>query len=335
MFSRRTRCQRFIVSGWLLRGYSHDIPIHLAAKNAKNVRTAFLIILFPLTWEDEERLGYSRNTTKQRQIVKNTTPTTMKHAEKPTRPLTAYNLFFHDDKVRLEKECTSGTKLKYTQVAKLVAARWKSLDRDEKNFYEQLAAKDKRRFALEMVQWKLQQEMEAENTTNNVENTSRQASQRSISENIIGRTMNEHCDFPRSIDSSPSPSPCSSSDSLVRFLRCTPEAERKLTMLFQMLSHYFGVPIEFLPKKHDFNDIACWIRKHPLVQQKLRWILQARDKQQKTHRNHDDNDPLRRMVTSTPTDKQMCRTKYERTLDGFKPEDILLLEDLFNITVRR
>mmetsp|Transcript_14186 Transcript_14186/g.27166 ORF Transcript_14186/g.27166 Transcript_14186/m.27166 type:complete len:278 (-) Transcript_14186:101-934(-) len=269
-----------------------------------------------------------------REELKVTTASVTKHAEKPSRPLTAYNLFFHDEKLRLEKECPSGSKLKYTQVAKVVAARWRGLNQDEKAFYEQLAAKDKRRFALETIQWRMQQEANYDISGT----TSEQPQLHPVQTKPVPPTMHPHYDFPL-----PASSPSSSSDALVGFLKRTPDAERKLAALFQILSKCFGITPMISSTNQNLDDLVNWLRVNPNVHQKLGWILQThRQRQQnsnlQSHNNNDvliqaqhSNDPQRRMATTRPITQQMGRSYYDQTLDGFNPEDVPLLEDLFGI----
>uniref|UniRef100_A0A7S3P9J4 HMG box domain-containing protein n=1 Tax=Amphora coffeiformis TaxID=265554 RepID=A0A7S3P9J4_9STRA len=269
-----------------------------------------------------------------REELKVTAASVTKHAEKPSRPLTAYNLFFHDEKLRLEKECPSGSKLKYTQVAKVVAARWRGLNQDEKAFYEQLAAKDKRRFALETIQWRMQQEANYDISGT----TSEQPQLHPVQTKPVPPTMHPHYDFPL-----PASSPSSSSDALVGFLKRTPDAERKLAALFQILSKCFGITPMISSTNQNLDDLVNWLRVNPNVHQKLGWILQThRQRQQnsnlQSHNNNDvliqaqhSNDPQRRMATTRPITQQMGRSYYDQTLDGFNPEDVPLLEDLFGI----
>ena len=80
--------------------------------------------------------------------------------QKPSRPLSAYNLFFHDERQRIQEEVltTTGKKAQFTEVSKLVGSRWRSLSTQDKKYYQALAAKEKRRFALAILNWQIQQE---------------------------------------------------------------------------------------------------------------------------------------------------------------------------------
>ena len=79
---------------------------------------------------------------------------------KPKRARSAYNYFFHDERKRLQEMHqgeNNGRKASYAAISKLVAARWKLISSQDKLHYESLAAKDKYRFGLEMIQWKTHQ----------------------------------------------------------------------------------------------------------------------------------------------------------------------------------
>ena len=81
--------------------------------------------------------------------------------KKPTRPLTAYNLFFHDQRQLIQEEmlATTGNKAHFTEVTKIVGSRWRQLGQEDRLHYKKLAAKDKQRYAVELVEWKIQQEI--------------------------------------------------------------------------------------------------------------------------------------------------------------------------------
>ena len=72
---------------------------------------------------------------------------------KPRRPRTAYNLFFRQARKIIQHEHfqETGKKATYVHLSQMVSSKWKNLDKHEKAFYEELAAKDKRRYALELV----------------------------------------------------------------------------------------------------------------------------------------------------------------------------------------
>ena len=90
-----------------------------------------------------------------------------KPSNKPSRPLTAYNYFFHDERQRLQERLfkANGQRPTYTQISRLVGASWKKISPDNKAYYDTLAMKDKRRYALELVEMKSMQEGQANSST--------------------------------------------------------------------------------------------------------------------------------------------------------------------------
>ena len=79
---------------------------------------------------------------------------------KPRRARSAYNYFFkaHLAEVQAAILAKTGKKGSYSQVSKAVAQAWKKVPAREKVHYHNLAAQDKRRYGLELVQWQLEKE---------------------------------------------------------------------------------------------------------------------------------------------------------------------------------
>jgi HMG (high mobility group) box len=99
-----------------------------------------------------------------------------KPKDKPNRPLSAYNLFFRkeralllgDDADKAEQEKgkkrvhrkTHG-KIGFAQMARIIGAKWKTLPEEEKSEFEEVAGKEKKRYAEELAGWKEEQKRKA------------------------------------------------------------------------------------------------------------------------------------------------------------------------------
>ncbi len=85
-------------------------------------------------------------TTKQRKPTKN---------EKPSRPLSAYNVFFKEERVKWLAESSDNTtnQQKFTQLGYEMGQRWKKLSAAEKLKYEKIAQEDVKRYQKEMEQY--------------------------------------------------------------------------------------------------------------------------------------------------------------------------------------
>jgi hypothetical protein len=82
---------------------------------------------------------------------------------KPKRPLSAYNWFFHSERqnilndtpIRKEgKPRRSHGKIGFADLARSIAAKWKSLSKEDRAVYDEKATKDKDRYLREMEEWK-------------------------------------------------------------------------------------------------------------------------------------------------------------------------------------
>ena len=93
--------------------------------------------------------------------------------KKPKRSLSAYNIFFQNERKRLlsslpvpqdsNKPKKSHGKIGFADMARTIAAKWKTLNDNDKLEYEILAAQDTQRYEREMAVWKkleMKREME-------------------------------------------------------------------------------------------------------------------------------------------------------------------------------
>lgn len=83
--------------------------------------------------------------------------------DKPRRPLTSYNIFFKEQRRMILSEMPtrpegkprrSHGKIGFAELARLIASRWKAVDKDTRKYFDDLAAKDKVRYQNEMAVWK-------------------------------------------------------------------------------------------------------------------------------------------------------------------------------------
>jgi hypothetical protein len=88
--------------------------------------------------------------------------------DKPKRPLSSYNLFFQNERKEIlratpEREGVkprrSHGKIGFADLARNIAANWKSIDPESRSHFNKLAAKDKERYKSEMDEWKKKQEL--------------------------------------------------------------------------------------------------------------------------------------------------------------------------------
>lgn len=69
----------------------------------------------------------------------------------PTRPLSAYNIYFGEIRNDVKK---SQENLSFGEIGKLIARRWKDLSVEEKRLYEERAGQDRQRYINEMKQYR-------------------------------------------------------------------------------------------------------------------------------------------------------------------------------------
>ena len=116
--------------------------------------------------------------------------------DKPKRPLSAYNIFFKEERARLlsgdganvgSDQRTANGKIKFENLAKIISGRWQSLESEKMAYYKAGAATDLERYRKEMAAWKLkkQQQDDSEEVSSVEEN--------SETGNIS--TTNQHSEF--------------------------------------------------------------------------------------------------------------------------------------------
>jgi len=79
---------------------------------------------------------------------------------KPRRPRSGYNFFFKEQAPKISAMILreNGKKGTYTQLSAAVSKQWNETDRKTRAYYQSLAVQDKRRYGLDLVQWRIQQE---------------------------------------------------------------------------------------------------------------------------------------------------------------------------------
>lgn len=92
--------------------------------------------------------------------------------ERPTRPLSAYNLFFRDQRQaliqtlpaqkasrsRYSRKRQSHHKISFSDMGKVIGTRWKSIDPASLAIYESRAIEEKRKYTIALEAWRKQQE---------------------------------------------------------------------------------------------------------------------------------------------------------------------------------
>ena len=105
---------------------------------------------------------------KKRVLLKSETNPT---STKPKRPLSAYNIFFKEERVRVldrmteerrnqghEKDTSKKVKISFEELAKIVAGRWRDLEPSAVAYYKDKAGTDMQRYKKEMQCYKIEME---------------------------------------------------------------------------------------------------------------------------------------------------------------------------------
>lgn len=94
---------------------------------------------------------------------------------KPSRPLSAYNLFFQSQRslmlgsdapskelesLKKRVHCKTHGKIGFADMARAIGAKWKSLDPENRKVFEDQALKEKQRYTKDLAAWKAQQKDE-------------------------------------------------------------------------------------------------------------------------------------------------------------------------------
>jgi hypothetical protein len=119
---------------------------------------------------------------------------------KPKRPLSAYNLFFRDQRGLLldnlptrgdDKPKRSHGKIGFKDLARTIAARWKDIAPDEKERYESIAAEGREKYLKRAKEWKKQQKKLGKVAKRQQKNASKAASasvvRQVLSTSVVGR----------------------------------------------------------------------------------------------------------------------------------------------------
>lgn len=98
-----------------------------------------------------------------------TVPLSSDDSDRPKRPLSAYNYFFQHEREQLlsklpvrasGKPRNSHGKLGFSEMARAIGAKWRSVDEDHKAHFRRKADADKARYKSEMVEYKKRKSQE-------------------------------------------------------------------------------------------------------------------------------------------------------------------------------
>lgn len=99
---------------------------------------------------------------------------------KPNRPLSAYNLFFHNQRVAMlgddipsptmeqrkkRVHCKTHGKIGFAEMAREIGHRWKILDTESRKEFDTLAKKERQSYDVELAKWKETLRKKADNST--------------------------------------------------------------------------------------------------------------------------------------------------------------------------
>lgn len=103
----------------------------------------------------------SELTTSKKQKKKRNKSNNKRPEGKPTRPLSAYNIFFRSERERMiasreqgDKPAQQRTGISFENLAKTIASKWRTLDSTDRQVYETGAAADRERYRSQKEAWR-------------------------------------------------------------------------------------------------------------------------------------------------------------------------------------
>jgi HMG (high mobility group) box len=81
-----------------------------------------------------------------------------KDAAAPKKPLTAYNAFFREQRAKLGVPKTHAEQKNFQELGKFMGKRWKELNEEERQVYEDMAEADRGRYSAEMTAYQKEQQ---------------------------------------------------------------------------------------------------------------------------------------------------------------------------------
>lgn len=87
---------------------------------------------------------------------------------RPRKAMSAYNYYFHERKLEMQALFVQehGRKPSFTELSREVGKRWKLVPSHDRSHFEKLAAEDKRRYGLDYIAWRMNQQDPGGNSDN-------------------------------------------------------------------------------------------------------------------------------------------------------------------------
>jgi HMG (high mobility group) box len=183
---------------------------------------------------------------------------TLSIKDRPKRALSAYNLFFREERKKIGEETFP---VGFEQAGKIIGARWKKITPQEKAHYERLAAHEKWRFNMAMGEWskaRMEAKSRAAAAAAAAESTEAEGVEATTSVSKEADREGRSCqdaivvdsDFTSPKHASSSPSPSSSSSSMS--FSCL--SQRMQEEQVQPLSMHFPSPQWYYQGNYDNNN---------------------------------------------------------------------------------